>query len=33
MKKKQEQFDLVYKAIFGNDKTKPKVKYQHPDKW
>lgn len=30
---KQKDFDLVYRAIFGEDKTKPKVKYQDPEKW
>lgn len=29
----QIQFDIVYRAIFGKDVSKPKVKYKDPDRW
>lgn len=28
-----KDFSVVWQAILGDDKTKPKMKYQNPDKW
>lgn len=29
----QKEFDMVYRAIFGKDNTKPIVKLRDPDRW
>lgn len=28
-----QEFDIVYRAIFEKDTTKPKVKYTNPERW